>query len=123
MWWLDWDERWDRVFSGLKEAAQIAEPDEMDVYRAKAPLASVGLIQPFNWMAWNVPFPRPEDIPSLSLPDCVRQVTRLVRAERTQEGVLWAAIRSGALLEICQVAAVWTDGQVVPPISTMAPQS
>ena len=117
---MEWDERWDRVFAGLEEAAQVVEPDEASVGRVNALLGSVRLIQPFDWPNWREPFPQPEQIAHLSLADCIKQVTRLSPADRTQEGILWGALRAGVLLEICRVAKLRAGGGPVGSLADMA---
>ncbi len=116
-WWLDWDERWSRLFEGLEEAMQVEEPDELRVGRVNGLLRSVLLIQPFSWTTWQEPFPSRDAISELSLVDCIKQITRLSRADRTQEGILWGALRAGVLLEICQVAWKRAGGG---PVGTLA---
>ena len=114
---LDWTERWGRLFEGLKEAARVQSPDEGSVGRVNDLLGSVHLVQPFSWTTWQVPFPSRETIHELSLVDCIKQITRLSRADRTQEGILWGALRSGVLLEICRVAWLQAGGG---PVGTLA---
>ncbi len=114
---LDWTERWDRLFEGLEAAARVKNPDEMEVVQVKRLLSAVHLVQPFSWTTWQVPFPSRETIHELSLVDCIKQITRLSRADRTQEGILWGALRSGVLLEICRVAWVQVGGG---PVGTLA---
>ena len=116
---LDWTERWGRLFEGLKEAARVQSPDEGSVGRVNGLLGSVHLVQPFSWTTWQVPFPDRETIHELSLVDCIKQITRLSRADRTQEGILWGALRSGVLLEICRVAWVQVGGGPVGPLAEL----
>lgn len=106
-------ERWERVFSGLDELAKIEYPDEAQVGKVNSLLGSVHLIQPFNWRSWNIPFPTTDEIPSLSLVDCVKQITRLCRADRTNEGILWGALRSGILQALCSSAQQRAGGQPI----------
>jgi hypothetical protein len=105
------------LFEGLKEAARVQSPDEGSVGRVNDLLGSVHLVQPFSWTTWQVPFPSRETIHELSLVDCIKQITRLSRADRTQEGILWGALRSGVLLEICRVAWLQAGGG---PVGTLA---
>lgn len=116
-------ERWQKLFEGLEEGARVEYPDELQVAKVAGALGSVGLVKPFRWTSWQVPFPSSEEIQSLSLVDCVRQITRVVRAERTNEGVLWGALRSGALVEMCRVAHRHTQGDVVGPLPDLEPGS
>jgi hypothetical protein len=112
-------ERWERLFEGLKEFAQIEDPDELQVGRVNSLLGSVHLIQPFKWTSWNKPFPEPEEIPDLSLVDCIKQITRISRFDRTNEGILWEVLRSGALEALCRTAHERSGGQIVGPLSNM----
>jgi len=112
-------ERWDLLLTGLKEFAVLEYPNELQVGRVNTLLGSVHLIQPFNWTAWNMPFPDPEEIPSLSLVDCIKQITRLARADRTNEGVLWGALRSGTLEALCRNAYERSGGQAVGLLSDL----
>lgn len=109
------------MFDRLEEANEVENPDEIQVARVGSALGSLGLIQPFRWTSWQAPVPTADEIPLLSLVDCVRQITRVVRANRTHEGVLWAALRSGALAEICRVAQRHTRGEVVSPLPDLEP--
>ncbi len=116
-------ERWERLFSGLDELAKIENPDEIQVGKVNSLLGSVHLIQPFNWTSWNIPFPSTDEIPSLSLSDCVKQITRLSRADRTNEGVLWGALRSGILRALCNSAQQRAGGQRIGPLSDLSSNS
>lgn len=112
-------ERWERLFTGLADFAQIEYPDELQVGRVNGLLGSVHLIQPFKWTSWNVPFPAPEEIAGLTLVDCIKQITRLARADRTNEGILWGALRSGALEALCRTAHERSRGKVVGLLSDL----
>ena len=112
-------ERWERLFTGLKDFAQIKYPDELQVGQVNSLLGSVHLIQPFKWTSWNVPFPSPEEIPGLTLVDCIKQITRLARADRTNEGILWGALRSGVLEALCRTAHERSGAQVVGLLSDL----
>ena len=116
-------ERWERVFSGLDELAKIEYPDEAQVGKVNSLLGSVHLIQPFNWRSWNIPFPTTDEIPSLSLVDCVKQITRLCRADRTNEGILWGALRSGILQALCRSAQQRAGGQPIGSLSDLSSNS
>ena len=116
-------ERWERVFSGLDELAKIEYPDEAQVGKVNSLLGSVHLIQPFNWRSWNIPFPTTDEIPSLSLVDCVKQITRLCRADRTNEGILWGALRSGILQALCSSAQQRAGGQPIGSLIDLSSNS
>jgi hypothetical protein len=84
------DQVWLRVFDGLAELAQLSWPSEGQVGQLNSLLGSVHMIQPFNWNAWEAPLPALHEIWGLSADDCVKHVTRLSRADRTNEGVVLA---------------------------------
>jgi hypothetical protein len=109
----DETERWESLNSELNELAKIEFPDEFQVGKLNSLLGSVNLIQPFDWMSWSATFPSTEEIASLSLLDCVKQVTRLSRADRTHEGILWGALRAGALEALCLAAYKQSGGRLI----------
>lgn len=114
---------WQRLFFGLTQAVRVKEPSEMEVGKINSLLGALNLIQPFNWNAWKEPFPAMEEIANLSLEDCIRQITRVVRADRTQEGVLFATIRSGTMARICVVAHQKSKGAPIPPLAKLSSDS
>ena len=116
---MDEAQRWGRLFTGLADFAQIEYPHELQVGQVNSLLGSLHLIQPFKWTSWNVPFPSPEEIPGLTLVDCIKQITRLARADRTNEGILWGALRSGALEALCRTANERSGGQIVGLLSDL----
>lgn len=117
---IDWRGRWNMLFDGLTEMVEMAEGHDLDELgggHVNALLGSVRLIQPFNWVAWGVPYPTNEEIASLSLLDCVRHITRISRVNRTNEGALADALRSGMLVALCHRARLLAnDG----PVGTLA---
>lgn len=117
------EEQWRELFELLDQARYVDGPDELHLARVGSALGSVGLVKPFRWTSWRTPFPRVEEIPSLSLTDCVRQVTRIVRADRTNEGILWGALQSGDLAAICRVAHRLNAGEVVGPLDDLEPDT
>ena len=117
---MDLEERWDRLLTGLVEAAQVKQPAESDVGRINGLLGSLNLIQPFSWRTWDVPFPQRHEISELSIEDCVKQITRLSRADRTQEGILWMTVRSGVLLELCETAKTRAAGVAISSLAEMS---
>ena len=96
--------QWQRLFAGLERAARIEDPSEADVVVMTSLLARVHLIKVFNWRAWEAPYPEESKLLEFSYDDCVKHITRIVRANRTQEGVLWGAIRSGMFAQLCATA-------------------
>lgn len=97
--------------------AQVSLSD-FPVAQLNSLLGSVGLVQPFNWNAWKVPVPEIHEIWKLSEDDCVRHVTRFVRADRTNEGVLRGSLRSGVLPALCLVAFAHSGGDRALPLNS-----
>ena len=113
------EDKWSALFVGLDEAKRNTDFDELAVARVTALLASVRLVQPFDWMAWRAPHPTDAQIERLSLADCVRHITRIVRAERFGEGSVASAVGSGYLLALCRTAHRLSGGDVVSPLAEL----
>ena len=96
--------QWKRLFAGLGRAARIEDPSEADVVGVTSLIARVDLIKVFNWRAWEAPYPEESELLEFSYDDCVKHITRIVRVNRTQEGVLWGAIKSGMFVQLCATA-------------------
>jgi len=109
----DLDETWNQLFTSLDDAARIDDPSNLEPTKINGLLASLNLVQPFEWRAWKTPIPALDAIPSLSMNDCVKQITRLVRANRTEEGLLWSSIKSGHLPALCRAARNCAAGQSI----------
>ncbi len=60
------------------------------------------------------------DLGQLDIHDCVRHITRLVRADRFSEGVLAGALANGYLRALCVVARDRADGKPVPTLAKLA---
>jgi hypothetical protein len=117
----DIEQKWEDLFAGLATARDIERPTESDLATLVSLLAGVRLIQPFDWMKWKVMAPSLAEIPSLSLADCVRHVTALVRSERYREadvvdGAVWYSLREGRIEAICKAACVATNARIVPAL-------
>ena len=84
-------------------------------------LGRLHLVQPFNWRQWNVPAPSRAEIETLALGDCVRHITRIVRADRVEQGLLMAAARSGDLRALCERARQLSSGRRVPNVGGAKP--
>ena len=115
---------WEQLFIGLAEKSKMTNPDESDVGHLNSLLASVRLIQPFDWMKWQMGWPTLEEIEDLTLADCVRHITRLVRSERYREdevvnGSMWQSLRSGKLEKYCRTAYLRSGGTIVPTFEEM----
>lgn len=109
----DQAERWEQLFAGLDEFSLSETPTELQVAQLNRLLGSVRLIQPFNWTSWSAPFPATGDIATLSLADCIKHITRLSRADRTNEGILWGSLRAGILGALCHAAQLQSAGQSI----------
>lgn len=115
---------WKQLFVGLAEKTKMTNPNERDVGDVNSLLAGVRLIQPFDWMKWRVGWPTLEEIEDLSLADCVRHITRLVRSERYREdevinGSMWQSLRNGELEKYCRTAYLRSGGTIVPTFEEM----
>jgi hypothetical protein len=118
------EQRWQELFTGLAVAKQNPAPSESDLATAVSLLAGVRLIQPFDWMKWQVMAPTLEEIPLVSLADCVRHLTALSRAERFREadvvdGSFWYSLREGRIEAFCETARTATGGEIVPPLEEL----
>ncbi|MEY3806800.1 MAG: hypothetical protein RIR69_1612 [Actinomycetota bacterium] len=118
--------RWQKLFADFKTQAQISNPTEIDLATVHQILGSVRLIQPFDWMKWQVAWPSIDEIPQLSLGDCVRHITRMVRSDRYADeevGVIhrttWQMLLNGELESLCRTAFLHTGGAIVPPFAEM----
>jgi hypothetical protein len=120
----DIEQKWVGLFAGLAAARVIERPTESDLANVVSLLAGVRLIQPFDWMKWQVMAPSLDEIPSLSLADCVRHITALVRSERYREadvvdGSVWYSLCEGRIESICETARIATNAGIVPPLEEL----
>lgn len=119
---INYEEKWKLLFEALDSVKIESHPFGLDTAFMNSRLGAVGLIQPYNWNAWEVPFPESEEVVDMPLLDCVKQVTRIVRADRTEEGFLWFSITSGILGKICQLAYEKSGGGHIPSLSDLEAQ-
>jgi hypothetical protein len=120
----DIEQKWVDLFAGLAASRVIERPTESDLANVVSLLAGVRLIQPFDWMKWQVMAPSLDEIPSLSLADCVRHITALVRSERYREadvvdGSVWYSLCEGRIESICETARIATNAGIVPPLEEL----
>ena len=102
---IDLPERWTTLFneiSILEEQAQSStgNPNTLGVVRA---LASLRLVQVFNWNKWiqdRGGWPTADDIDTLSMFDCIRLFTAVVRSDRFNEGALAGFAGAGLLRKV-----------------------
>jgi len=118
------EQRWGDLFAGLAVAKGNTAPSESDLATMASLLAGVRLIQPFDWMKWQVMAPTLKEIPFASLADCVRHITALVRAERYREadvvdGSFWYSLREGRIEAFCEVARLATNTGIVLPLEEL----
>lgn len=110
----DLEEKWDELLFTLIVMATGGDPDEADIAHLNVKIGSLHLVQPFNWNEWGADFPSRSGIADLSLADCVRHITRIVRLNRFSEGVLLNAVRSGELMALCMRAKEMANGEPIP---------
>lgn len=116
----DIDTRWNQLLetlSGLENTTELSVKDHLEVVHQ---LGGLRLIQPFDWNAWGAEMVPVSDLGRLDIHDCVRHITRLVRADRFSEGVLAGAIAGGYLRTLCVVARERAAGKPVPTLAKLA---
>ena len=107
------------MFEVLESVKIESHPFGVDAALINSHLGAVGLVQTYNWHEWQEPIPEPAEVADMSLIDCVKHVTRLVRADRTQEGILWYSITSGLMGKICSIAYKNSEAQRIPLLSEL----
>lgn len=116
----DIDSRWNQLLaklSALETTTELSLKDHLEVVHQ---LGGLRLIQPFDWNAWGADVVPIADLGQLDIHDCVRHITRLVRADRFSEGVLAGALANGYLRALCVVARDRADGKPVPTLAKLA---
>lgn len=108
------EDKWDKLLFSVIIMATGGDPAEADIAHLNVRIGSLHLVQPFNWNEWGVDFPSRAEIAELSLADCVRHITRIVRLNRFSEGVLVNAVRSGDLMALCMRAREMANGEPIP---------
>ena len=116
----NYEERWQQLFLELQRATDGDAASETEDARVSVLLGAVHLIQPFDWNAWQEPWPSADDVGGLTMEQCVKHVTRIARANRFNEGVLSASIQSGLLASLCRVAYERAAGGRVPALADLA---
>jgi len=74
----------------------------------------LNLVQPFKWMDWTALPISEVDLDQLDIHHCTRHVTRLVRADRFSENLLFGWIRSGHFRKLCEAARRAAAGNRAP---------
>jgi hypothetical protein len=108
--------RWNNLLETLERlenSTDLASRDHLDVVQQ---LGGLRLVQPFDWNAWGAESIPVANLGRLDMDECVRHITRIVRADRFSEGVLAGAVTSGYLRAICTVARDRANGSRVPEL-------
>ncbi len=113
-------QKWEELIEELLVLATASRPSELEFVGFTQKLGALNLVQPFNWKAWEEPFPEPEQAQLLDLETAVKHITRICRADRFMEGTLWATVCSGLLLGLCLVVRVHTRGEIAPNVMKKA---
>ena len=111
-----WNELLERLIF-LEKSTEFSSVDHLDVVER---LGGLRLIQPFNWNAWDAEMIPLADLNQLDIHDCVRHITRIVRADRFSEGILAGAVSSGYLRALCEVARDRAADHPVPALPKIA---
>ena len=111
-----WDELLERL-NQLEKSGEFSSTDHLDIVKR---LGGLRLIQPFNWNSWGADIIPLAELDQLDIHDCVRHITRIVRADRFSEGVLAGAVSSGYLLTLCEVARSRVVDSPVPALPRTA---
>ena len=111
-----WNELLERL-NFLEKSGEFSSNDHLDVVEL---LGGLRLVQPFDWNAWDAEMVSLAEVSQLDIHDCVRHITRIVRADRFSEGILLGAVSSGYLRALCEIARDRTAGSPVPPLPKSA---
>ena len=113
-------QKWEELIEELLVLATASRPSELEFANFHPKLGALNLVQPFNWKAWEEPFPEPEQAQLLDLETAVKHITRICRADRFMEGTLRATVCSGLLLGLCLVVREHTRGEIAPNVMNKA---
>jgi hypothetical protein len=108
--------RWNTLLETLERLENSTEVIGKDHLSVVQQLGGLHLVQPFNWNAWGAEMVPVADLGQLDMGDCVRHITRIVRADRFSEGVLAGVVISGYLRAMCTVARDCANGSRVPEL-------
>jgi hypothetical protein len=111
--------RWNNLLETLERLERLENSTDLvgkDHLTVVQQLGGLHLVQPFNWNAWGAEMVPVANLGQLDMDDCVRHITRIVRADRFSEGVLAGAVTSGYLRAICTVARDCANGSRVPEL-------
>jgi hypothetical protein len=116
----DYETTWQQLIDEITVLESVAEHDERAYLPMKQCIARLNLVQPFDWMQWQAPMLSEVDIDELSIDDCLRHITRLVRGDRFAENLLAGWIHEGYFRALCEVARREADGKPVPSLRKAA---
>ena len=116
----DYETTWQQLIDEITALEPVAEHDERALLPMKKCIARLNLVQPFDWMNWEVGFPPIEELNRLDINDCVRQITRLVRRDRFMENSLAMCIHVGYFRALCEAARIQAGGERAPSLPKAA---
>lgn len=109
-------QNWEDLIADLDSMASATSPDQTRVASLMQCIGRLNLVQPFDWMHWEEPFPETAQARILDLETAIKHITRICRAERFSENSIWGHIRSGLLLGLCLVVREHTNGKIAPRV-------
>jgi hypothetical protein len=112
----DIDARWEALMQEIEKLSNSSSPSEGELARLNVKIGALHLVQPFDWNAWEAPPLDQIEIGQLTLADCVRHITRLVRLNRFAEGVLMSAVAEGDLMALVTQARKQAGGRPIPSV-------
>lgn len=116
----DYETTWQQLIDEITALESVAEHDERAHLPMKQCIARLNLVQPFDWMNWEVGFPPIGELNRLDIHDCVRQITRLVRRDRFMENSLAMCIQAGYFRALCEAARVQAGDRRAPSLPKAA---
>lgn len=109
-------QNWEDLIADLDSMASATSPDQARVASLTQRIGCLNLVQPFDWMHWEEPYPETAQARILDLETAIKHITRICRAERFSENSIWSHIRSGLLLGLCLVVREHTNGNIAPRV-------
>lgn len=109
-------QNWEDLIADLDSMASATSSDQARVASLMQRIGRLNLVQPFDWMHWEEPYPETAQARILDLETAIKHITRICRAERFSENSIWSHIRSGLLLGLCLVVREHTNGNIAPRV-------
>ena len=109
---------WQDLLAALEEQERTEMDGAWSSVDIHTLVYGLNLVQPFNWPQWSGPpldYIRPDD---LSLRDCVRHITCIMRQSRFVEGLFEACLAGGQLGWLCR-RAYELSGGIVPTFTDL----